>query len=153
MNKSHDARDAILYDILGVENKKLTKQLVATLTLNNLEKEMNRTTFPKGLIKEMRTHFTNIIDEEGENEFSKRMYNLHFQIPEPYEAEDLAEHVYNRYGNWIEREIVNLENETALPWQEQSADLENVSTAARKVQLVLRHRISDVVLNILDLAE
>lgn len=153
MKKLHEGRDAIIYDLLGIENKKLKKKLLATLNLDNLKKEMKRSEFPQGLVTEMLTHFNHVIDEHGENGFSEWMYNLHYQVPEPYQTISTAENVYTKYEEWVEGEIVKLESETKLSWQEQSADLTHVSIEARKAQLVLRQRISDLVLNISDSAD
>lgn len=153
MKKLPDIRDAILYDVLGMKNKEKKNELLAMLNLHNVEMEMNRAKFPKELIEEIIGDFNIIKNERGESGLSEWMYNLHFQIPEPYQNEITAENVYTNYGDWIEREIMKLENETELSWQEQSADLRLVSMEVRKAQLVLRHRISDVVLNVLDLVK
>lgn len=146
MNKSTNFRDTFFYRFLGMENK----NHVNKLTLANLEQEMENEEFPKVLIKEIVAHFNMMINEKGDEKFKHWIFNLHFQILEPFKNELKAENIYNKYEDWIEREIVKLENETDLSWQEQSADLEKVNLKARKAQLVLRHRMTEVVLNVLD---
>ncbi|MCC2250461.1 hypothetical protein JUJ52_10860 [Virgibacillus sp. AGTR] len=59
------------------------------------------------------------------------------------------EKMYRYYRKWIEDEVVKLENETKLSWEEQTEDIEDLNIKARKTQLVLRHR-SDVVLELLN---
>lgn len=151
MKKLHDVRDTILNDVLGMKNRNKKTKLLAMLNLTNLKSEMNRVKFPAGLIEEILDDFKIVKNERGESGFSEWIFNLNFQIPEPYQSEVKAKNMYTNYGDWIEREIVKLEHETELFWQEQSVDLKHVSIEARKAQLVLRHRISEAVLNILDL--
>lgn len=152
MKKLHDVRDAIISDLLGMEDKKLKNKLLAMLNLENLEKKMQRSGFPEKLIEEIIDDFKVVKNERGDKKFSEWMYKLNYKIPEPYQDEVKAENIYTKHKTWIERENVKLEDETELSWQEQSADLTHVSTEARKAQLVLRQRISDLVLNILDSA-
>lgn len=153
MKKLYGVRDAILYDVLGMKNREKKKKLLALLNLNNLKKEMNNAKFPKKLIVEIIADFNIVKEERGESEFREWIYNLHYQIPELYQNDEIAKNMYTNYGDWIEREITKLEHETELSWQEQSTDFKHVSIKARKAQLVLRHRISDVVLNVLELVK
>src|SRR5699024_3114987 len=111
---------------------------------------MKKEKFPEKLIEDTLDEFNKIINELGEQEFREWLVNLHFQIPEPFKNELRAEEIYNNYENWVEREIVNLESETNLSWEKQSEDIANVNIKARKTQLALRHRISEVVLDLLN---
>ncbi|TFJ92660.1 hypothetical protein [Lentibacillus salicampi] len=133
------------YDYLGMENKNLDE-----LTIYNLGLGMKKEKFPEKLIADILGEFNKIINELGEKKFQEWLFNLHFQIPDPFKNELRAEDIYNNYENWIEREIVNLENETNLSWEKQSEDIANVNMKIRKTQLVLRHRISEVVLDLLN---
>lgn len=146
MYTSSNFHDKFLYGFLGMKNKNHLNKL----TLINLEQEMENEKFPKELIKEILANFNKIINEKGDNKFKEWIFNLNCQIPEPFKNELKAKFFYNKYKDWIEYEIVKLESETALSWQKQSDDIEKVNIKSRKTQLVLRHRISDVVLNVLD---
>ncbi|WP_051388453.1 hypothetical protein [Virgibacillus salarius] len=133
------------YGFLGVENKKLDG-----ITLYTLEQKMIDKKFPENLIEELLVEFNKIINERGERGFQKCLVNLNYQVPEPYKSELNAEKMYGYYRKWIEDEVVKLENETKLSWEEQTEDIEDLNIEARKTQLVLRHRISDVVLELLN---
>ncbi|MEK5522070.1 hypothetical protein B5V89_19350 [Heyndrickxia sporothermodurans] len=133
------------YDFLGMENKNLDE-----ITLYNLEQKMRYEKFPEGLVEEILVEFNKIIVDQGERGFKKWLVNLHYQVPEPFKSELKVEKIYEDYKNWIENEVVNLENETKLSWEEQTEDIRELNIKARKVQLVLRHRISDVVLELLN---
>jgi len=137
--------DKFFYDFSGMENKNLDE-----LTIYNLKLGMKKEKFPEKLIEDTLDEFNKIINELGEQEFREWLVNLHFQIPEPFKNELRAEEIYNNYENWVEREIVNLESETNLSWEKQSEDIANVNIKARKTQLALRHRISEVVLDLLN---
>jgi hypothetical protein len=132
-------------DFLGMENENLDG-----ITLHNLEQKMKHERFPEKLIEELLVEFNKIINKQGEKEFKKQLVNLHYQLPELFRSELKAEKVYKDYRNWIEDEMVNLENETKLSWEEQTEDIEHSNIKAKKAQLVLRHRISEVVLELLN---
>ncbi|SHH80555.1 hypothetical protein [Virgibacillus chiguensis] len=89
-----------------------------------------------------------IFDEYGKSVFQTWIANLNYQVPEPFRKEEKAEQIYESFTEWMEDEVIKLENETGLPWEEQAEDLANLSIKARKAQLVLRHRISDIVLEL-----
>lgn len=132
-------------DFLGMENKNLDG-----ITLYNLEQKMKYEKFPEKLIEELLVEFNKIINEQGERGFQKWLANLHYQVPNPFRSELKAEKIYKNYRNWIEDEVVNLENETKLSWEEQTEDIEDLNIKARKAQLVLRHRISEMILELLN---
>lgn len=132
-------------NLLNSKNKNLTK-----ITVSNLEQKMKAEKFPEKLIEELLIEFNKMINEQGEVEFQKQFTNLHYQVPDLFRSELKAEKIYKDYQNWIEDEVVKLENETNLSWEEQTEDIEELIIPARKAQLVLRHRITEVVLDLLN---
>lgn len=132
------------YDFLGMENKKLDE-----ITLSNLEGKMEEKNFPKKLIEELLVEFNKVINERGESGFQEWIDKLHYQVPDPFGSESKAEEIYKDYGRWVEKEVIDLERETELSWEKQTEDIKGLDMKARKAQLVLRHRISDIVLELL----
>ncbi|NBJ70152.1 MULTISPECIES: hypothetical protein [Clostridia] len=120
------------------------------ITLESIEQKLNEQMFPDKLIEQLLVEFRFIASESGERVFQKHLVNLHYQVPEPFKKEKKAEQMYEDFSDWIEEEVIKLENETGLPWEEQAEDLTNLNIKARKAQLVLRHRISEVVLELLN---
>ncbi|GIP64823.1 hypothetical protein J32TS6_33780 [Virgibacillus pantothenticus] len=137
--------DNFFYSFLGIESNNL-----AGITLHHLEQKMKDEKFPEKLIEEILLEFNQIINQQGEKGFQKWLTNLHYQVPDPFSSELKAANIYSNYRNWIEDEIVKLERETELTWEEQTKDIESFNIKARKAQLVLRHRISEIVLDLLN---
>ncbi|WP_197284359.1 hypothetical protein [Bacillus sp. JCM 19041] len=50
----------------------------------------------------------------------------------------------------MEEQISRLENELKLSWEEQSEDLKELDEKARKVQLILRQRLTNIVFDLVD---
>ncbi|RHW34041.1 hypothetical protein D1B33_14675 [Lysinibacillus yapensis] len=132
-------------DFLSIKNNNLDE-----ITVSNLEQKMKHEKFPKKLIEELLFEFNKMINEQGEIEFQKQLASLHYQVPNLFRSELKAEKIYKDYRNWIEDEVVKLENETKLSWEEQTEDIEDLNITARKAQLVLRQRITEVVLDLLN---
>ncbi|WP_221563391.1 hypothetical protein [Alkalihalobacillus sp. TS-13] len=78
------------------------------------------------------------------------MYNLNFSVPEEFQDQEKSIKVYQKSFQWFEKEIIKLEKETKLPWKVQVEDLKIPDENVRKTQLVIRHRLTDVVLDLLD---
>jgi len=129
--------DWFFYEFLGMKIKNYD-----VFTINNLNLNMRKANFPEKLTEEILAQFNEMKNKMGEQQFRERFANLHFQIPDPYKNEVIVNEVYDNYGDWIERELVLLEKEINLSWEEQVADIANVNIHVRKTQLVLRHRIS-----------
>lgn len=126
-----------------------TNYSLQNLTLSNLEKKMKEEHFDNNLIKDLIKILEQRIDKLGEKEFQNWLYHLDFKCPEEFQDESVTIKMYENSSSWIEEEIVKLEKEIKLSWEEQSEDLEEFHIKARKVQLVIRHRLYEVVLALL----
>ncbi|MFC0091669.1 hypothetical protein ACFFJI_12260 [Allobacillus sp. GCM10007491] len=118
------------------------------ISLNNLEKKMNEKGFDDDFIKEIIQAFKQRIDKQGEKQFKNWLVNLHFNCPDEFQNEEKAVQVYDKYCSWIESEVNNLEDETKLSWERQTEDIKELDEKARKTQLVIRHRLSEIVLDL-----
>ncbi|MCM3567018.1 hypothetical protein [Neobacillus mesonae] len=125
------------------------KNKLEILTLKNIELEMNKGNFHQEFIKDITDKLNNRIKEYGEQDFQKWLSNLHYQLPEEFQNEDITLRTYTKCQHWIEKEVKRLEMETKLSWEIQSEDLIGADERVRKTQLVIRHRLSEVVLGLL----
>lgn len=125
-----------------------TKDL-SNLTLSKLERKMKEESFDNNLIKDLIEVLKQRVIKFGENDFQKWLYNHSFKCPEEFQNESFAIEIYEKYHSWIEEEIVKLEQETKFSWEVQSEDLKEFNIKARKVQLVIRHRLSEIVLELI----
>lgn len=120
------------------------------ITLDNIEQMMIQHEFDKGFIEEILAVFEKRIAMHGEKEFQNWFHNLCFKIPEEFQNEKESVGIYRKYSSWMEREVRKLESETGLSWEEQTADIMYFNAKARKAQLVIRHRLSEIALDLLD---
>jgi len=134
----------IVKDILWMDNKDLNN-----LTLSKIEQKMKEENFDNNLINDLIEVLKQKLIESGEKEFQKWLYNLNFRCPVDFQEESFAKEIYKKYHSWIEEEIVKLEKETKISWEVQSEDLKEFDIKARKVQLVIRHRLSEIVLELI----
>ncbi len=67
-----------------------------------------------------------------------------------FKDEITAINIYNKYPQLMEEQISRLENELKLSWEEQSEDLKELDEKARKVQLILRQRLTNIVFDLVD---
>lgn len=131
-------------DMFWMEDKNLER-----LSLKNLKQQMKENQFDPNFIHELSAAFETRINTQGEAEFKKWLKNLHFKVPEEFEGEKEALQVYEKYQSWIDEEVTKLEDETGLPWERQTEDIQHLNHKARKAQLVIRHRLSEIVLELL----
>ncbi|QSS99677.1 hypothetical protein IMZ31_16660 [Pontibacillus sp. ALD_SL1] len=131
--------------------KKLSKKDRSThnITLTNLQLKMEKDKMDKKVIESLTLVFENRLTEMGVEGFQKWLNDLHFRTPEEFLNHDYALAIYDESRSWFEKEVIKLEKETGLPWQEQAEDLKSEDERIRKTQLVLRHRISEMVLDLL----
>lgn len=129
----------------------LRKRDLSMITLNNIEKIMARYGFDFGLAKEILDVFHKRIERYGEDEFQAWYSNLNYRTPEDFQNEEEAAKLYESYSSWFEQEVSKLEKETGLPWQEQTEDIATLNEKARKSQLVIRHRLSEINWDLMDL--
>ncbi|MCA1066139.1 hypothetical protein QTG56_25370 (plasmid) [Rossellomorea sp. AcN35-11] len=120
------------------------------ITLHNIEEMMTNEGFDVKFIDGLLYSFKKRIEVHGEDQFRKWICELNYTLPEEFHNKETCLSVYERSSEWIEEEIRRLEAETRLSWTEQAADLEIEDERACKVQLVIRHRLTEVISDILD---
>ncbi|WP_070120881.1 hypothetical protein [Bacillus marinisedimentorum] len=134
----------IVKDILWLDTKNLSN-----LTLPQLEQKMKEEGFHESVIKDLISVLQEKLIKIGEQDFQKWLYHLNFQVPDGLQNEKSAAEFYEKHHFWIEDELVKLEEETKLSWDVQSVDLKKLDVKARKAQLVIRHRLSEIVLELI----
>ncbi|KGP91454.1 hypothetical protein N780_19805 [Pontibacillus chungwhensis BH030062] len=132
--------------------KKLSKKNRSThnITLTNLQQKMVEDQMDEKVVESVTLIFDMRMTDMGVEEFQEWLVNLNFRTPEEFLNADFALATYEDSRSWFEEEVLKLEKETELPWQEQAEDLKSEDDRIRKTQLVLRHRISEMVLDLLD---
>ena len=135
----------MLWKKLNLKDRKVDK-----ITLENLQMKMNEEKFDKDFKEEIVGVLKQRIEKDGEEEFQKWLSNLHFRVPEEFQDEQTSIRIYEKHHRWLEEEVTKLENETKLSWEIQTEDSENLDDKARKAQLVIRHRLSEIVLDLSD---
>jgi hypothetical protein len=131
--------------LLGFKDKKS----LVNITLNNIEDKMYEIGFNKEFSEEIMIILEKRFNEYGEKEFQEWFNGLHYRIPEELKDELLAIKIYDKHSVLIEEQVKVLEKETKLSWEIQTEDLKNVNEKARKVQLVIRDRLSSIALDLL----
>ncbi len=126
------------------------KRSLSKINLINIKNKMIEDRFDPAVIGELLEIFEERINRNGESAFQKWLYELNFSVPEEYQNSEQAIHLYNKASNWLEKEVINLERETRLTWEIQGEDLQEPNEHVRKTQLVIRHRLTEVILDILD---
>lgn len=127
-----------------------TKNALKNITLSNIEKKMREEGFDIEFINELISIFQKYKSEKNEKEFQKRIYNLHYRLPEEFREEETCIKIYQRSQWWIENETIKLEKETKLSWEVQTEDIQQLDEKIRKTQLVIRHRLSEIVYNLIN---
>ncbi|WP_249872178.1 hypothetical protein [Oceanobacillus saliphilus] len=118
-------------------------------TLENIQNKMLETGWNEDFTYEIVTIFRERIRKYGEKAFQEWFKELHYQVPEEFDNELLGIEIYDNYATWIEHEVASLEKETNLSWEKQTEDIRKRNDKVRKVQLVIRHRLSEVSLELL----
>ena len=125
------------------------KSLV-NITLENIRNKMYEMGFNKGFVEEIMIILEKRFNKYGEKEFQEWFNGLHYRIPEELKDELLAIKIYEKHGLLIEEQVEKLEKETKLSWELQTEELKNINEKARKVQLVIRDRLSGIALDLLN---
>ncbi|MEH7235151.1 hypothetical protein [Bacillus sp. JJ1562] len=120
------------------------------VTLENLEKMMEQNEFDPSVTKELLTIFQERINKGGEEQFQRWLGKLQFMVPEEFKDEQIATEFYRKHSSWIEQEIREMEEDTEIPWEDLSEDLYELNVEARKAQMVLRDRISELFFDLQD---
>lgn len=120
------------------------------ITLAMIQSKLTELNVDNGFSEEVVTVFKIRIKEQGEKAFRKWFSELHYQVPDEFSDESVAIKMYDNYSIWIEDEISKLEKETKLTWEKQTEDIKRLDDKARKAQLVIRHRLSDIALDLMN---
>lgn len=131
--------------IFGLKDRKSLKNI----TLHNIRDKLYEIGFNKELNDEIMIILEKRFNKYGEKEFQEWFGGLHYRVPEELKDELLAIKIYEKHSLLIEEQVKELEKETKLSWELQSKDLKNINEKARKVQLVIRDRLSGIVLELL----
>ncbi|MEI5908032.1 hypothetical protein WAK64_13305 [Bacillus spongiae] len=130
-------------DIMWLDTKDLSN-----LTLAKLEQKMKEENFEENLLTNVIEVLKQRLVEFGEKDFQEWLYNLNFKCPDEFQDERFAKDIYEKSQFWIEEEILKLEKETKISWEVQAEDLKEFQEKARKIQLIIRHRLSEIVLDL-----
>ena len=120
------------------------------ISLASIEKKMREEEFDCKFIDELISVFQQHNSEKNQEEFQKRMSTLHYRLPEEFQDQEYCLNVYEASKQWIENEVTKLENETKLSWEIQTEDIQDLDGKIRKTQLVIRHRLSEIVYDLID---
>lgn len=126
------------------------KNALNNITLPNIEKKMREEEFDSEFIDELISIFQKHNAEENQKEFQTRMYNLHYRLPEEFQEQETCNRFYQSSARWIEDEVSKIENEIKLSWEVQTEDIQELDENIRKTQLVIRHRLSEIVYDLIN---
>ncbi|MCT8137689.1 hypothetical protein H1D32_07920 [Anaerobacillus sp. CMMVII] len=124
------------------------KNLLDSITLENIQNKLCEMGFNQKFVEEI----MNTLEERsniGNKKFQEWFYKLNYRLPEEFKDEVFAIKLYDNHRLLIEGEVKKLEKEMNLSWEKQAEDLIDSHEKARKVQLVIRHRLSDIALDLL----
>lgn len=119
------------------------------INLNNIQDKLYEIGFNKEFAEEIMIILEKRFNKYGEKEFQEWFNGLHYRVPEELKDELLAIKIYEKHSLLIEEQVKELEKETKLSWEIQTEDLMNINEKARKVQLVIRDRLSGIALDLL----
>ena len=120
------------------------------ITLKNIQEKMYKIGFNKQFTEELMVFLQNIFDVYGDKRFQQWFIRWHYRIPEEFKDESLAVKLYEKHSLLIEEHIEALEKGTKSSWEIQTEDLKNIDEKARKSQLVIRNRLWDIALDLLN---
>jgi anaerobic ribonucleoside-triphosphate reductase len=125
------------------------RKLLVNITLDNIQNKMYEMDFYKEFVEEIMIILENRFNKYGKKEFQEWFDGLNYRLPEEFNDEKVAIKIYEKHSFFIEEQVKKLEQETKLNWEIQTEDLKNSDEKVRKVQLVIRHRLSDIALDLL----
>ncbi|WP_047983355.1 hypothetical protein [Ornithinibacillus californiensis] len=126
------------------------KNSLAPITLDNIQRAMYEIGFDKAFVGEIIKPLAIRVNNNSERKFQEWFYELHYRLPDEFKDDEFAIKLYENHASFIEKEVIKLEKETELPWEKQAEDLGHLDEKASKVQLVIRHRLSDIALDLLN---
>lgn len=118
------------------------------ITLDNIKNKMYEVGFDKEFVEDIMIILEKRFHENGKEKFQAWFYGLNYKLPEEFHDEIVAIKIYEKHSQLIEEQIKMLEKETKLSWDIQSEDIINMNEKARKVQLVIRDRLSGIALDL-----
>lgn len=125
------------------------KSLV-NITLDNIQNKMYEVGFNKEFVREVMIVLEKRFNNYGEKEFQEWFKGLHYRIPEEFNDELVTIKIYEEHSHLIEEQVKEIEKETKLSWEIQTEELKIINEKARKVQLVIRDRLSGIALDLLN---
>ncbi|MEC2073759.1 hypothetical protein [Alkalihalophilus marmarensis] len=126
------------------------KPNLSNITINNIEKKMNEVGFNKSFIEEIKSVLDRRLSKYGEQKFQEWFGSLNYSLPEEFNDETVSIKLYEEHSSLVEEQVKKLEKESKLTWGEQTVDLIGQNEKSRKVKLVIRHRLSDIMLDLLN---
>lgn len=126
------------------------RNVLVKITLDNIQNKMYEMGFYKGFVEEIMIILENRFNKYGKEEFQVWFEGLNYRLPEEFNDEKVVINIYEKHSLLIEEHVKKLEQETKLTWEIQTEDLKNSDEKVRKVQLVIRHRLSDIALDLLN---
>ncbi|UCZ54856.1 hypothetical protein LGQ02_08970 [Bacillus shivajii] len=127
-----------------------SRNVLSNITLDNIQNKMNEMGFNKEFVDEIMIILENRFNKYGKEEFQEWFDGLNYRLPEEFNNEKVAIKIYEKHSLLIEEQVKKLEQETKLSWEIQTEDLKNSNEKVQKVQLVIRHRLSDISLDLLN---
>ncbi|WP_026691006.1 hypothetical protein [Alteribacter aurantiacus] len=91
-----------------------------------------------------------VLEDKG---FREWLRDLNFDVPGELSEKGAAITLYDKNPGWFEREVKRLEDESERSWRVQTEELEQLDERARKAQLVVRERLTEIVWEIKDGSE
>ncbi|WP_078427753.1 hypothetical protein [Alkalihalobacterium alkalinitrilicum] len=125
------------------------RNLLINITLDNIKNKMYELGFSREFVEEIMIILEKQFNKYGKKEFQEWFYRLNYKLPEEFDDEKVAIKIYEKHSLLIEEQVKRLENETKLSWEIQTEDLQQINERARKVQLVIRDRLSGIALDLL----
>ncbi|MBM7840818.1 hypothetical protein JOC54_004111 [Alkalihalobacillus xiaoxiensis] len=127
------------------------KKSPTNLTIKAIEAKLAEYGFSNGFTQEVGSVLAERKKEfDNDTLFQKWLTRLHYRLPEGFKSEGKAAQLYDQYKIEIDHVLKQLEQETKLSWQTQTEDLNYLNESARKCQLVIRHRLTEAIDEILD---
>ncbi|WP_100372282.1 hypothetical protein [Bacillus sp. FJAT-45037] len=123
---------------------------LVNITLDNIQNKMYEMGFYKEFVEEIMIILDNRFNKYGKEKFQEWFNGLNYRLPEDFNDEKVAIKIYEKHSLLIEEQVKKLEKETKLSWEIQTEELKNINEKARKVQLVIRDRLSGIALDLLN---
>lgn len=121
-----------------------------TINLEKIKQQMLDLNMDNAFVDEVISFLRQGEERVGQERFQQWLHEADYSIPLELQRDERWIELYDRHQEQIEEEVKKLEVETKLPWQEQTEDVSELEEKARKVVLVVRHRVSGAILELRD---